>query len=559
MKNSVPVYSRKRTTFWKIFAKAAAVALVITALFSFAVAEFVGLFISEQMNTSVSETLSLLQSRINSMQNSNRTEEIQADLCQFTYFETGVWQHWFPTVTTSDEGNAAYASLIDNDGSKFLDNRRMFITLIKFDMKGSPANGRYFCDYNKLGITQLKEIERKYENLEKAKYAVYNVKTAVINEETREFVPVDIDVVTFETVRKTFEARELSTESYTIDTNGFEGRYVEFTGGFGKEEKYPMSGVTGFWGSDDAAMKTGNDHLYDDITGNMAVYSESDTDTSDLLSAQQSRTVYIDGKEYNLWVGFFVHKWCKGTKLFWLLGTLCAFLGTMFIALLYSWRKNTINKAQYAFEDYQRTLTNNLAHDIKTPLAAIGGYAENLLSHCQTEKEKRYLTSILDNVSFTDQLVCRTLDLNKCAEMKKLNVTEFSLKDLVTECVGKYQPLIEQNDCELVIEGDTTIKTDRAQYLTALENLISNAVKYSTNDGNIRITIRDKSMTVANSISGRIDTTSLKMPFVKVDKSRSDRSGSGLGLSIAEAALNACGSALEIDSSDTEFTSTITY
>lgn len=559
MKKSVSVNKRKRTTFWKIFAKAAAVALAITALFSFAVSEFIALFIYEEMSTGINETVSVLQSHINQMQNYGRTPEIQADLCQYTHFETGVWQHWFPTVTTEDAGNAAVALIADNEGNRLLDNRNMFISLIKFDLKSSSANGRYFCDYDRLGITQLKEIYEKYNDLGRGKYAVYNVTSAVINEETREFVPVDLNVVTFETVKNTFEGRELASEDYRIDTNGFEGRYVEFTGIFNSAEKYPFAGVSGFWGADEEAQRRGYGYFGGDVNGNMAVYSESEAGTSDVLCEQQSRTIYIDGKEYYLRVAFIMQKWCPGTRLFWLLGTLCAFLGTMFIALLYSWRKNTINKAQYAFEDYQRALTNNLAHDIKTPLAAIAGYAENLREHCTGDKEQRYLSSILESVAFTDQLVCRTLDLNKRSSMKGITETEFSLRELVEECAEKYLPMLDEENKTFTVEGYRKIKTDREQYITAVENLLSNAVKYSRSEGSINVKIGEKRLTVTNDTAGKVDTKDLKMPFVKGDRSRTDHSSSGLGLAIAEQALTVCGSELEISSTDSSFTAEIIY
>lgn len=64
-------------------------------------------------------------------------------------------------------------------------------------------------------------------------------------------------------------------------------------------------------------------------------------------------------------------------RLYFVLGMLFSAM-TLFVLTLCIIR-NVKNKAQYALEDYQRAQTNNLAHDLKTPLAVIGGYTENVL------------------------------------------------------------------------------------------------------------------------------------------------------------------------------------
>ena len=61
-----------------------------------------------------------------------------------------------------------------------------------------------------------------------------------------------------------------------------------------------------------------------------------------------------------------------------------------FIAFLGCWAKNTKNKYQYAFEDYQRALTHNLAHDIKTPLAVIGGSRRSMVRDVELFSGERH-------------------------------------------------------------------------------------------------------------------------------------------------------------------------
>ena len=82
----------------------------------------------------------------------------------------------------------------------------------------------------------------------------------------------------------------------------------------------------------------------------------------------ESTRIYIDGKPYWLILRFmFNFNDPQLTALFWKWVVVFAALLTA-TALLWCWYRNVKNKAKYVIEDYQRDLTDHLAHDIKTPL-----------------------------------------------------------------------------------------------------------------------------------------------------------------------------------------------
>ncbi len=232
---------------------------------------------------------------------------------------------------------------------------------------------------------------------------------------------------------------------------------------------------------------------------------------------------------------------------------------SVLLALLWAWQKNVRNKARYAFEDYQRDLTDNLAHDMKTPLMAISGYAENVLNGKLTEAEQtEYLNFILDNVSFTDSLISRTLYLNHM-DGHNMSPETIQLMDLAEEILGKYALLLQDKKIVYSVSGNADVHADRNAMETVIENLISNAVKYTPNGGTLSIAIDKKRMAIINSVSERIDTKELKRPFVRGDAARSNADGNGLGLSIAERAALANGFRLTISCTDTEFRTEVIF
>ena len=79
-----------------------------------------------------------------------------------------------------------------------------------------------------------------------------------------------------------------------------------------------------------------------------------------------------------------------------------------------------------------------------------------------------------------------------------------------------------------------------------IENLVSNAVKYTPENGTVKITADKKQLIVSNTVKEKIDTKELKTPFVRGDKSRSNTDGCGLGLSIAERAAAVNGFKLNV-------------
>lgn len=215
---------------------------------------------------------------------------------------------------------------------------------------------------------------------------------------------------------------------------------------------------------------------------------------------------------------------------------------------------------QYEIDEYRRNMTNALAHDLKSPLTAIYGYAENLKNNVHSEKKDYYADAVLENVQYMNEIITNTLDLAKLEISDKgLKKEKVNITALAEELYAKYRPQAESRDISFKISGKAVVSADRKMMVQAMENLISNAVKYTKDGGEINITADAKSFVISNSCGDVKNTESLVRPFEKADQSRSNRSGSGLGLSIVKNIVMLHKFGFETKAENNIFTAKITF
>ncbi len=231
------------------------------------------------------------------------------------------------------------------------------------------------------------------------------------------------------------------------------------------------------------------------------------------------------------------------------------------ILLLLTKHTHTVYKSHYAMEDYRREITNNMAHDLKSPLMAVSGCAEMLANGCSGDKSREYGETILSNVSYMDGIITDVLELAKLEGGSKPKREDADLKKLTEELLSKYVTEISARGISCNISGSGRVSADKNMFSRALDNLISNAVKYTPDGGGISITLSDSGITVENDSTEPLpaDTESLWKPFVKGDASRSSESGSGIGLSIVRSVCDAHGFDTEMSCNSGSFSVTISF
>jgi two-component system sensor histidine kinase SenX3 len=190
----------------------------------------------------------------------------------------------------------------------------------------------------------------------------------------------------------------------------------------------------------------------------------------------------------------------------------------------------------------RRDFVANLSHELKTPVGAIGLLAETLLAEPDPEVAQR-LTERVVNESFR---VSRTID--DLLELSRIEAGAEAVRQpvavhlLLDEAADRIRPAAELREIEIrVVEVSVRVTAwgDRRQLVSAVANLLDNAVKYSSPGATVEV----RAASDGSSVAIEVEDHGLGIPardieriferFYRVDRARSrDTGGTGLGLAI---------------------------
>ena len=154
-------------------------------------------------------------------------------------------------------------------------------------------------------------------------------------------------------------------------------------------------------------------------------------------------------------------------------------------------------RTQLIQEQKRMDLTNALAHDIKTPLFVISGYAYSLKENIDETERDLYIDKIIEQTDEVNGLVHRMLTFSKLDSYKMtLNRTDVDLGELTESILQNYAALPDNKRVSFSKSGSNTVSADRELLKTALQNLIDNAAKYSLKGSVIRISVTGRTITI---------------------------------------------------------------
>jgi two-component system sensor histidine kinase SenX3 len=215
-------------------------------------------------------------------------------------------------------------------------------------------------------------------------------------------------------------------------------------------------------------------------------------------------------------------------------------------------------------EAVRRDFVANISHELKTPIGALGLLAETLLSEDDPDVSRRLAERMLTEAFRVGRTIDDLLALSRI-EAEEAPVREPVPVHLVlAEAVERMRPAAEQQGIEVRVaepRRSLTMMGDRRQLVSALYNLLDNAVKYS-NAGSavdVRVSVSVDSSKVAIDVEDRgigiptRDHERVFERFYRVDRGRSrDTGGTGLGLAIVRHVASNHGGEVRITSREGE-------
>lgn len=204
-----------------------------------------------------------------------------------------------------------------------------------------------------------------------------------------------------------------------------------------------------------------------------------------------------------------------------------------------------------------REVTDNLAHDLRSPLARIRTSAEMTLAGSASKKDWESLAaSTTDECDRLLKIINTTLDIAEAESgAAKLKITDIDLVELVHDACELFQTVAEDRRVSLLADlpERCRIRGDRQRLQRVVANLLDNALKYTPAGAQVRVTLTDEGGQVRLAIEDTgvgIATDELSHifeRFYRCDRSRSEN-GNGLGLSLALAFARAHGGDITVRS-----------
>lgn len=213
-------------------------------------------------------------------------------------------------------------------------------------------------------------------------------------------------------------------------------------------------------------------------------------------------------------------------------------------------------RAKALLEERRRDFVNVMAHEMKTPLAVIRGFAENLEENVKEEKREYYLQQIVKQTEKMDDIVKELVYISELDdEGFSVSKETVPVGEILGAETGRIAPMIEAKRVELNIRTaeEFEISGERRLLEKAFGSLLTNAVEYNRDEGRVNVTLEKNRCVIEN--------TGEKIPEEELGKvcelfytgSKGKSTGEkhlGIGLYLADRIFKAHGLSLKVENTE---------
>jgi signal transduction histidine kinase len=204
-----------------------------------------------------------------------------------------------------------------------------------------------------------------------------------------------------------------------------------------------------------------------------------------------------------------------------------------------------------------KEITENIAHDLRSPITRMRGLAEMALTGENTDEDYPVVTgTIIEECDRLLAMINTMLDISEAeAGVMKLNIEPIDVVLMIHDAVDLFYPVAENRhiDIEVRAPDSAYIHTDKRRLQRVLGNLLDNALKYSYPSGHILVEVRaDDNHIVIEFRDSGIGISQEDLPYIfdrfyRGEKSRTEP-GNGLGLSFAKTFVTSLGGSITVTS-----------
>lgn len=218
---------------------------------------------------------------------------------------------------------------------------------------------------------------------------------------------------------------------------------------------------------------------------------------------------------------------------------------------------NQLAERLSAVEKLRKKMTADVAHDLRTPLATVRSHLEGMIDQI-IPPNKENLESLLEEVNRLTLLIegLQEISLSDKA-IHNFQIEPVELSFYLKETIRRLEPLFQSKGVSLrFTPGDTCfVKSDREALAKILDNLLSNALKFTPSGKNVRLNLKNEREMVIIEVSDEgVGIAAKDLPYIferfyRTDRSRNRGSGGfGLGLTIVKELTEALGGMISVES-----------
>lgn len=208
-------------------------------------------------------------------------------------------------------------------------------------------------------------------------------------------------------------------------------------------------------------------------------------------------------------------------------------------------------KFQQGDNELKEAVTN-ISHDLRTPLTAICGYLSLLKNEEKSPEAEKYIEIISSRTEALKQLTTELFRYSVINSVNEYGPPEtLELNSVLEEGIAVHYALLTQNNIVpdiLITEKKIMCSINKNALMRIIQNIISNAVKYS--DGDLKINMKDNGEIIFSNHAKKLDEVKVGRLFDRFYTVQTADKSTGLGLSIAKTLTQHMNGSISADYSD---------